>query len=86
MAWGQRHLINFSGIPGAYDKAPAFRIFFNHFDEIRDLIMNGGSTGVLREASIRGGMRTLRESGMLAMYDGITTLDEVGKETLAAEM
>lgn len=55
-------------------------------DEIRDLIMNGGSTGVLREASIRNGMRTLRESGMLAIYDGVTTLDEVGKETLAAEM
>jgi type IV pilus assembly protein PilB len=55
-------------------------------DEIRDLIMNGASTGVLREASVRAGMRTLRESGLLAIYDGVTSIDEVGKETLAVEL
>lgn len=55
-------------------------------DEIRDMVMNGASTGVLREAALKNGMRTLRENGLLAMYDGVTTITEVAKETLAAEI
>jgi type IV pilus assembly protein PilB len=54
-------------------------------DEIRDLIMNHGSTGVLREAARKAGMRTLRENGLMTIFDGITTIDEVSRETLAAE-
>jgi type IV pilus assembly protein PilB len=54
-------------------------------DHIRELIMQGASTGVLREAAIKNGMRTLRESGLLAIYDGITTIEEVVKETVLAE-
>jgi type IV pilus assembly protein PilB len=54
-------------------------------DEIRDLIMNRASTAVLREAARRVGMRTLRENGLAVIYDGITTIDEVGRETLTAE-
>ena len=30
-------------------------------------------------------MRTLRESGLLKIYDGITTIEEVVRETLASE-
>jgi hypothetical protein len=30
-------------------------------------------------------MRSLRESGLMALYDGITTVDEVLKETLSDE-
>jgi type IV pilus assembly protein PilB len=54
-------------------------------DEIRDLIMKHGSTGVLREAARKAGMRTLRENGLITVFDGITTIDEVSRETLAAE-
>ncbi len=54
-------------------------------DEIRDLIMNHASTSVLREAARRAGMKTLRENGLALIYDGITTIDEVGRETIAAE-
>lgn len=54
-------------------------------DEIRDLIMNHASTAVLREASKRAGMKTLRENGLLAIYDGVTTIDEVARETIAAQ-
>jgi len=54
-------------------------------DEIRDLIMNHASTAVLREAAKRAGMHTLRENGLSAIYDGITTIEEVVRETLAAE-
>lgn len=52
-------------------------------DEIRELIMNHASTNVLRTASQRAGMRLLRENGLAAVYDGITTIDEVVKETTA---
>jgi type IV pilus assembly protein PilB len=30
-------------------------------------------------------MRTLRESGLLAIYDGVTTIEEVVKETIVEE-
>ncbi|HOK96615.1 MAG TPA: GspE/PulE family protein, partial [Anaerohalosphaeraceae bacterium] len=54
-------------------------------DELRDLVMNNASTSVLREAARRAGMKTLRENGLAAIYDGITTIDEVSRETIAAE-
>jgi type IV pilus assembly protein PilB len=50
-------------------------------DEIRDLIMNQASTNVLRAAGQKAGMRLLRDNGLAAMYDGITTIDEIVKET-----
>jgi type IV pilus assembly protein PilB len=54
-------------------------------DEIRDLIMNQASTNVLRAAGQKTGMRLLRDNGLAALYDGITTIDEIVKET-ATEM
>jgi type IV pilus assembly protein PilB len=51
-------------------------------DEIRDLVMKGASTGVLHEAAVRHGMRTLRENGLMAIYDGVTTIEEIVKETV----
>ncbi|MBW8041120.1 MAG: pilus assembly protein PilB [Planctomycetes bacterium] len=50
-------------------------------DEMRDLIMNQASTNVLRAAGQKAGMRLLRDNGLVAMYDGITTIDEIVKET-----
>ncbi len=55
-------------------------------DEIRDLVMNQASTAVLRAAGQKGGMRMLRDNGLEAMYDGITTIDEVVKETIMEEV
>ncbi|GMV25582.1 MAG: general secretion pathway protein GspE [Phycisphaerae bacterium] len=52
-------------------------------DEMREMIMHEASTAVLRQASRKKGMRTLRESGLLAIYEGITTIDEVVRETLS---
>ena len=51
-------------------------------DEIRDLIMNRASTNVLRVAAQKKGMRLLRENGLAAIYDGITTIDEIVRETM----
>jgi type IV pilus assembly protein PilB len=54
-------------------------------DELRELIMNRASTNVLRDAARKNGMRMLRENGLLLIYDGITTIEEVSRETLAFE-
>jgi type IV pilus assembly protein PilB len=55
-------------------------------DEIRDLIMNQASTAVLRAAGQKAGMRMLRDNGLEAIYDGVTTIDEVVKETIMEEV
>ena len=54
-------------------------------DSIRDLIMNRASTNILRAEARKLGMRTLRESGLLAIFEGVTTIEEVVKETIAEE-
>jgi type IV pilus assembly protein PilB len=54
-------------------------------DELRELIMQNASTQVLRAEALKRGMRTLRQSGLLAIYDGITSIDEVVRETLTDE-
>jgi type IV pilus assembly protein PilB len=54
-------------------------------DAMRELIMNQASTAVLRTEARKRGMRTLRESGLLSIYDGRTTIDEVLRETIVEE-
>ena len=54
-------------------------------DTLRDLVMKKASTNILRDHARKFGMRTLRESGLLAIYDGLTTIDEVVRETIAEE-
>jgi type IV pilus assembly protein PilB len=54
-------------------------------DEMRELIMKHASTGLLRQEARKRGMRTLRESGLMALFDGITSIDEVVRETLGEE-
>ena len=51
-------------------------------DEIRELVMNRASTNVLRVAAQKAGMRQLRDNGLALIFDGITTVDEVAKETM----
>ncbi|MFO0839641.1 MAG: ATPase, T2SS/T4P/T4SS family [Phycisphaerae bacterium] len=55
-------------------------------DEIRDMVMKHASTAALRVESRKRGMRTLRESGLLAIYDGVTSIEEVVRETLSEEV
>src|SRR5581483_5877084 len=50
---------------------------------VRRLVLKGGSTEELREAAVKEGMLTLRMDGMLKVKRGITTLEEVVKETAA---
>jgi type IV pilus assembly protein PilB len=55
-------------------------------DEIRDLIMHQASTNVLRSAGQKAGMRLLRDNGLTAVYNGITTIDEIAKETMMEDV
>lgn len=52
---------------------------------LRDLIIAGKSTEVLRSAAVESGMSTLRQAGLAKVFDGITTIDEVVRETLGSE-
>jgi len=54
-------------------------------DELREVILSQGSTQAIRAMAVRKGMRTLRESGLLTMYDGDTTIEEIVRETIQAE-
>ena len=52
-------------------------------DDIRELILIGASSLELRKKAIEDGMITLRESGLHKIRAGITTLEEVVRETVA---
>jgi len=54
-------------------------------DEMRDLIVQHASTQVLRQEARKRGMRTLRQAGLMSIYDGITTIEEVVRETIVEE-
>jgi type IV pilus assembly protein PilB len=54
-------------------------------DTLRELIMAQANTSVLRAEARKRGMRTLREIGLLSIYDGQTTIDEVVRETIVED-
>jgi type IV pilus assembly protein PilB len=51
-------------------------------DEIKDLILVGASSLELKKKAIERGMLTLRRSGLVKVMQGITTLEEVARETI----
>jgi type IV pilus assembly protein PilB len=52
-------------------------------EALKDMVLQGGSTAELKAAAIKGGMVTLRASGLLKVLAGVTTLEEVGRVTMA---
>ncbi len=54
-------------------------------DMVKQLLMEEASTAQLRDQANKEGMRSLRESGLLAIYDQKTTIEEVLRETLFIE-
>ncbi|MGI9453287.1 MAG: GspE/PulE family protein [Pirellulales bacterium] len=51
-------------------------------DELRDLVVRNASTEEIRDLARKAGMVTLRDSGMVNMFEGHTTPDEVIRETI----
>jgi type IV pilus assembly protein PilB len=51
-------------------------------DELRELILIGASALELRRKAMEEGMLTLRQSGLRKVKDGLTTIEEVARETV----
>jgi len=53
-------------------------------ERIKHLVLSEASTQTIRETALEEGMRSLRDSGLLAIYDGVTSVEEVIRETMMA--
>ncbi len=51
-------------------------------DDIREMILSGASALEIRRVAIEKGMITLRRSGLIKIMNGITTIEEVLRETV----
>ena len=51
-------------------------------DELRELVLVGASALELRRKAIEDGMITLRQSGLRKVKEGVTTMEEVARETV----
>jgi type IV pilus assembly protein PilB len=68
-----------------YRGRTAVHEMLNITDGVRELILNRGSATQIRIVAQRAGMRTLRDAGIQKIFAGITTIEEVLRETLAVE-
>ena len=55
-------------------------------ETLRDMIVAEVSLDEFRAACRKFGMRTLRESGLVAIHNGLTTIEEVVRETMIDDM
>jgi type IV pilus assembly protein PilB len=51
-------------------------------DGLREMVLSGASAYELRQRAIQNGMLTLRMSGLQKIRDGVTTIEEVLRETV----
>ncbi len=51
-------------------------------DDLRDMVMQNSSTDEMRETAKHYGMVSLRDAGLKAAFEGVTTIDEVIRETI----
>jgi type IV pilus assembly protein PilB len=52
-------------------------------EEIRELVLAGGSAYEVRQKAVENGMASLRQSGLQKIRDGVTSVEEVVRETVA---
>jgi type IV pilus assembly protein PilB len=55
-------------------------------EQLREMIVSEASLDIFREACRKFGMRTLRESGLMAIHAGQTSIEEVIRETMLDEV
>lgn len=55
-------------------------------DDIRDMITSDASIDDIRNFARTKGMTTLREAGLKLIFDGVTTIDEVVRETVMEDV
>jgi type IV pilus assembly protein PilB len=51
-------------------------------EDLRELILVGASAMELRRKAVADGMLTLRSSGLQKVKDGVTTIEEIVRETV----
>ena len=51
-------------------------------DDLRELILSGGTAIDIKKRAAENGMISLRRSGLVKIKDGITTIEEVVRETV----
>lgn len=52
-------------------------------EEIRELILNGANTAEIKRESMRLGIKTMRQSGLTKLKEGVTSFEEVLRVTIA---
>jgi type IV pilus assembly protein PilB len=55
-------------------------------DDVRDMITSDASVDDIRNFARSQGMTTLREAGLKLIFDGVTTIDEVVRETVMEDV
>jgi type IV pilus assembly protein PilB len=55
-------------------------------DDIRDMVTSDASIDEMRNMARTQGMTTLREAGLKLIFDGVTTIDEVVRETVMEDL
>jgi len=52
-------------------------------ENLKELILEGGSSGELKRAAMQAGMKSLRKSGLHKIREGVTTAEEILRVTAA---
>ena len=52
-------------------------------EPIRELILNGANTAEIKRESMRLGIKTMRQSGLTKLKEGVTSLEEVLRVTVS---
>jgi type IV pilus assembly protein PilB len=52
-------------------------------EEIRELVLNGANTSEIKRESMRLGIKTMRQSGLTKLKEGVTAFEEVLRVTVA---
>ena len=55
-------------------------------DDVRDMITSDASVDDIRNFARSQGMTTLREAGLKLIFDGVSTIDEVVRETVMEDV
>lgn len=53
------------------------------YEELKEMVLVGASAMEIKKEAIRLGMKTLRQSGLTKILEGVTTIEEVARTTVA---
>ncbi len=66
----------YKGRVGIYQVMPMF-------EEIRELVLSGANTAEIKRESMRLGVKTMRQSALSKLKEGVTSFEEVLRSTIA---